>query len=59
MILIYGDLMRGGWLFVFVIISLARGTVKTKSTFCQVSGFLVQYGTQTSGQSRPEPDTPF
>ncbi|KAH6614204.1 G protein-coupled glucose receptor regulating Gpa2-domain-containing protein [Boeremia exigua] len=48
MILIYGDLMRGAWLFVFATISLARGTVKTGSTFCQVSGFLVQYGTQTS-----------
>ncbi|KAJ4989128.1 plasma membrane g-protein coupled receptor [Stagonosporopsis vannaccii] len=48
MILIYGDLMRGTWLFVFSIISLARGTVKTGTTFCQVSGFLVQYGTQTS-----------
>ncbi|UPX18998.1 G protein-coupled glucose receptor regulating Gpa2 C-term [Ascochyta rabiei] len=47
-ILIYGDLMRGTWLFVFAIISLARGTVRTPSTFCQVSGFLVQYGTQTS-----------
>ena len=49
MILIYGDLMRGAWLFVFAIISLARGTVRTGSAFCQVSGFLVQYGTQTSG----------
>ncbi|KAF9694339.1 hypothetical protein EKO04_007352 [Ascochyta lentis] len=48
MILIYGDLMRGTWLFVFAVISLARGTVTTRSTFCQVSGFLVQYGTQTS-----------
>ncbi|KAF3042818.1 hypothetical protein E8E11_000123 [Didymella keratinophila] len=48
MILIYGDLMRGTWLFVFAIISLARGSVRTGSTFCQVSGFLVQYGTQTS-----------
>ncbi len=49
MILIYGDLVRGTWLFVFAIISLARGTVKTGSTFCQLSGFLVHYGTQTAG----------
>lgn len=50
MILIYGDLMRGAWLFVFAIISLASGTVRTSSTFCQVTGFLVQYGTETCGQ---------
>ncbi|KAF2631197.1 hypothetical protein BU25DRAFT_225876 [Macroventuria anomochaeta] len=49
-ILIYGDLTRGTWLFVFTIILLARGTVRTRSTFCQVGGLLVQYGTQTSGQ---------
>jgi hypothetical protein len=50
MILIYGDLMRGTWLLVYAIIAIVRGTVGTPSTFCQVSGFLVQYGTQTSGQ---------
>ena len=50
MILIYGDLVRGIWIFVFAVLTLARGIVATKTTLCQVSGFLVQYGTETSGQ---------
>ena len=50
MLLIYGDLMRSTWLFLFAVISIARGTIYTQSSLCQASGFLVQYGTETSGQ---------
>jgi hypothetical protein len=50
MLLIYGNLVRGIWILVFTIMLLARGTVATKATLCQVSGFSVQYGTETSGQ---------
>ena len=50
MILIYGDLTRGIWFFVFNVLSVARGIVATKAALCQVSGLLVQYGTETSGQ---------
>jgi G protein-coupled receptor GPR1 len=53
MLLIYGDLMRASWLFIFAIVSIARGTVTTYSSFCQASGFLVQYGMETSGAFYP------
>lgn len=49
MLLVYGGLMRSTWYFTFAVYSLARGTVKTKSKFCQASGFFIQYGTETSG----------
>lgn len=49
MVLVYGDLMRETWFFMYAVITLSRGTVKTESSFCQASGFLIQYGTETSG----------
>lgn len=49
MLLIYGDVMRSAWYFIFAVYSIADGTVETRSGFCQASGFLVQYGTETSG----------
>ncbi|ORY09684.1 G protein-coupled glucose receptor regulating Gpa2-domain-containing protein [Clohesyomyces aquaticus] len=48
MLLLYGNLMKGTWLFIFAIVSIARGTVRTESSLCQASGFLVHYGTETS-----------
>ncbi|QRC97059.1 hypothetical protein JI435_140460 [Parastagonospora nodorum SN15] len=48
MLLVYGDLMRSIWFFVFTVYSLARGTVETNTRFCQASGFFIQYGTETS-----------
>jgi hypothetical protein len=50
MLLIYGDLTRSIWYFAFAAYSLARGTVKTESRFCQASGFFTQYGTESSGE---------
>ena len=50
MLLIFGDLMKAMWLSVLGVVSIARGTVATESAFCQASGFLVQFGTETSGQ---------
>jgi hypothetical protein len=50
MLLIYGDLTRSIWYFTFAVYSLARGTVKTESKFCQASGFFIQYGTEISGE---------
>jgi G protein-coupled receptor GPR1 len=51
MLLIYGDLTVTTWYFVFAVYSIARGTVKTQSRFCQSSGFMIQYGAETSGKS--------
>ncbi|KAF2829267.1 hypothetical protein CC86DRAFT_403913 [Ophiobolus disseminans] len=48
MLLVYGDLTRSVWYFVFAVFSLARGTVKTETNFCQASGFFIQYGAETS-----------
>ncbi|KAF2736108.1 hypothetical protein EJ04DRAFT_575581 [Polyplosphaeria fusca] len=48
MFLIFGDLMKATWLFLVAVYAIARGTVQTYSAFCQASGFLVQYGTETS-----------
>ncbi|OCL13842.1 hypothetical protein AOQ84DRAFT_81888 [Glonium stellatum] len=48
MLLIYGDLTRATWYFIFAIASFRRGTIRTHSLFCQASGFLIQYGTETS-----------
>jgi hypothetical protein len=49
MLLVYGDLTRNVWYFTFAVYSLARGTVKSESRFCQASGFFIQYGAETSG----------
>ncbi|KAF2799030.1 hypothetical protein K505DRAFT_404874 [Melanomma pulvis-pyrius CBS 109.77] len=51
MLLIYGDVMKTSWFFIFAIVSIVRGTVKTSSSFCQASGFFVQYGMETSDYS--------
>ncbi|PVI03545.1 hypothetical protein DM02DRAFT_246709 [Periconia macrospinosa] len=48
MLLIFGDMMKATWMFLFAVVSIARGKVYTESAFCQASGFLVQYGTETS-----------
>ncbi|KAF2121470.1 G protein-coupled glucose receptor regulating Gpa2-domain-containing protein [Lophiotrema nucula] len=48
MLLIYGDMMKASWLMIFAVASIARGTITTRSSICQASGFLVQYGTETS-----------
>jgi G protein-coupled receptor GPR1 len=50
MLLLYGDLTRATWYLVFAAVSLGQGTVKTKSSFCQGSGFFMQYGETTSGE---------
>ncbi|KAL6710024.1 G protein-coupled receptor gpr1 [Coniothyrium glycines] len=48
MLLIYGDVMRATWYFVYAGSALARGQVGTESAFCQSSGFFIQYATETS-----------
>ncbi|KAF2032643.1 hypothetical protein EK21DRAFT_60163 [Setomelanomma holmii] len=48
MLLLFGDLTRAIWYFVFSVYSLVRGTVKTQSGLCQSSGFFIQYGTETT-----------
>ena len=50
MLLIFGDLMKAMWLSILGVVSIARGRIATESAFCQASGFLVQFGTETSGQ---------
>lgn len=50
MLLVWGDLTRCTFYFVFAIFSLARGTVKTQTRFCQASGWFIQYGAETSGK---------
>jgi hypothetical protein len=49
-LLLYGDLVRATWYLIFTSVSLGRGTVKSASSFCQSSGFLMQYGETTSGE---------
>ncbi|KAF1993705.1 hypothetical protein P154DRAFT_381170, partial [Amniculicola lignicola CBS 123094] len=46
MLLIFGDLMKATWLFLFAMVSIVHGTIRTHSSFCQASGFLVHYGTE-------------
>ncbi|KAF2492008.1 hypothetical protein BU16DRAFT_422080, partial [Lophium mytilinum] len=46
MLLIFGDLMKSAWYFIFAIASF-RHNVDTKTPFCQASGFFIQYGTET------------
>lgn len=50
MILLYGDLIRGFWYFTMAIYSFKRGAPQTKTAMCQVSGFFIQYATETSGR---------
>lgn len=54
MLLIYGDLTRATWYFIFAIASFRGGAILTQSPFCQASGFLIQYGTETSGLKSTE-----
>jgi hypothetical protein len=54
MLLVYGDLTRATAYFLFAVVSQARGTVRTEAAVCQSSGFLIQYGTETSGESTLE-----
>jgi hypothetical protein len=54
MLLVYGDVMRSFWYFVFSIITIGRGPINTKSRLCQSSGFFIQYGTETSGEQQPQ-----
>nr|AVD68682.1 G protein-coupled receptor GPR1 [Stemphylium eturmiunum] len=48
MLLIYGDLVRASWFFIAAVLMEVHGTVRTESAFCQSSGFLIQYGTETN-----------
>ncbi|KAF2188223.1 hypothetical protein K469DRAFT_768687 [Zopfia rhizophila CBS 207.26] len=41
MFLIYGDLTKATWLFLFSVVSIARGIIPTESAFCWASGFLL------------------
>jgi len=50
MILLYGDLTRATWYFIFALVSLGQGTIETQSRFCQSTGFLMQYGETTTGE---------
>lgn len=50
--------MRSTWYFVFAVVSLAHGAVNTQSSFCQASGFLIQYGTETNGEFNVVKDIP-
>ncbi|KAL5115663.1 G protein-coupled glucose receptor regulating Gpa2 C-term [Pleosporales sp. CAS-2024a] len=47
MLLIFGDVVRSVWYFVFSAYTFTH-TVTTSSTFCQASGFFIQYGTETN-----------
>jgi hypothetical protein len=51
-LLIYGDLMRATWYFIFSVVSFVNGIVESESSFCQTSGFFMQYGESTSGTYR-------
>jgi hypothetical protein len=52
MLLVYGDVTRSVWYFVFSIYTSVRGAVASESKLCQTSGFFIQYGTETSGTSK-------
>jgi len=51
MMLIGSDVIRVSWYLIYPSIALARGkgAVKSGSAFCQVSGFLLAFGTEASG----------
>ena len=42
MMLIAADTFRSIWLFVFSVVSCTRGTIASRSAFCQVNGFFTQ-----------------
>lgn len=43
--------MRATWFFVVVVLALAQGSMATSDIVCQASGFLIQFGIETSGRS--------
>jgi G protein-coupled receptor GPR1 len=50
MLLVFGDVTRSIWYFVFSIYVIARGNIESESKLCQASGFFIQYGTEISGK---------
>ncbi|KAI9150773.1 G protein-coupled receptor GPR1 [Paramyrothecium foliicola] len=48
MLLVQADTFEALWCVVFPLVSFSRGTVYSGSAFCQVSGFFLAFGIQTS-----------
>lgn len=51
MMLILGDWARSLWFVVFAVVSFRRGTIETHTRICQAAGYLIQMGTEISGQT--------
>ena len=51
MLLIFSDMFKATWYFVFPIVEFARGQeTLTESWWCQTSGFLTAFATEASGK---------
>ncbi|KAM0346714.1 hypothetical protein ACHAPU_005429 [Fusarium lateritium] len=51
MLLIYSDMFKTFWLFVFPAVELIRGKVETNEPFCQISGFFLALSIEASDVS--------
>ena len=49
MLMIQGNLCRAIWLVTYPAVALAQGPILTESVLCQMSGFLVAFGTEAVG----------
>lgn len=47
LLLFYGGLTASVWYFVYTALTSIRGPLSSESATCQVSGFFIQYGTET------------
>lgn len=50
LMLIAGGFWKSLWFFTFSVVSFVRGPIKTESSFCQASGYLLQVGFEACGK---------
>ncbi len=50
MLLIQSDMFKALWFMIYPIVIFTHGPVADSSTFCQVSGFFLSVGIESSGK---------
>lgn len=50
MLLIQSDMFKAFWFMVYPIVTFVNGPVNSHSTFCQVNGFFLAVGIESSGK---------
>ena len=48
--LIWADVTRSVWMFIFGLVNLSGTAVSTRSSFCQATGYFIQVGIEQAGE---------